>query len=148
MQPIELRSEVEINAPAAHVFRVLTDFERYHEWNPFIPSMSGRAEAGQVLALELSLPEGNSYAFKPRVTQLSEGAELRWLGAYFFPFLLEGEQFFLLSERGERLTRLVQGAKLSGFLLRFVGSNVTLAMRGLVYMNQALKKRAEAAQAR
>jgi hypothetical protein len=144
MGTTELRTEVEINAPAAHVYRVLTDFERYHEWNPFIPSIAGKLEVGRQLALEVSLPEGNTYQLKPRITQLTENAELRWRGSYLAPFLLKGEHFFLVTERGERLTRFVQGENFSGLLLRFAGNRLTLTARGFVYMNQALKKRVEA----
>jgi hypothetical protein len=62
-----------------------------------------------------------------------------------FPALLQAEHFFRLSERpgGESLTRVVQGQNFSGFLLRFAGNALTLAARGSVYLNQALKKRAE-----
>jgi hypothetical protein len=144
MPKTELRAEVEINAPAAHVFAVLTDFQRYHEWNPFIPSIAGQLSVGAELEVELSLPEGKTYQLKPRVTQLATGSELRWRGSYLFPFLLEAEHFFLLTPRGERLTRFVQGENFSGLLLRFAGNALTLTARGFVYMNQALKKRAEA----
>jgi hypothetical protein len=146
MGTTELRTEVEINAPVAHVYRVLTDFERYHEWNPFIPNIAGKLQVGQALALEVSLPEGNTYRLKPRITQLTENAELRWQGSYLFPFLLNAEHFFLLTGRGERLTRFVQGENFSGLLLRFAGNTLTLTARGFVYMNQALKKRAEGSQ--
>ena len=140
---MELRTEVEINAPAAHVYRVLTDFERYHEWNPFIPSIAGKPVLGEQLSLEVSLPEGNIYMLKPHITQLTESAELRWHGSYLFPFWLRAEHFFLVSERAERLTRFVQGGNFTGYSLRFAGNTLTLTARGFVYMNEALKKRAE-----
>jgi hypothetical protein len=125
------------------VFTVLTDFQRYPEWNPFLTSLAGRLAVGQKLALELSLPEGKTYLLEPEVTQVTENAEIRWRGRFLFPALLELEHFLLLSERGERLTRVVQGQNFSGFLLRFGGGALTLSARGCVYMNQALKKRAE-----
>jgi hypothetical protein len=148
MPKTELRTEVEINAPATHVFRVLTDFASYHEWNPFIPSIAGKLAVGEELSLQVSLPEGKSYLLKPRVTQLNENAELRWRGSYLSPFLFEADHFFLVEVRGERLTRFVQGDNLSGALLRFAGSALTLTARGFVYMNLALKKRAETTQQR
>jgi hypothetical protein len=148
MPRTELRTEVEIDAPAAHVYRVLTDFAHYHEWNPFIPAIAGTLALGQELSVEMSLPEGKTYLLKPRVTHLTEQSELRWRGCYLFPFLLEAEHFFLISERGERVTRFVQGENFSGLLLRFAGNALTLTARGFVYMNQALKKRAESTQQR
>jgi uncharacterized membrane protein len=32
----EIHTEIEINAPAEKVWRVLTDFAAYPEWNPFV----------------------------------------------------------------------------------------------------------------
>jgi hypothetical protein len=143
MPRTELRSEVEINAPIAHVYRVLTQFVHYQEWNPFLTSVSGKLEVGQTLAVEMSLPEGQTYLLQPRVTQVTENSELRWQGRFLFPALLQAEHFFQLREQDRGVTRVVQGQNFSGFLLRFAGNALTLSARGSVYLNQALKKRAE-----
>jgi hypothetical protein len=37
----EISSEIEIGATPARVWSVLTDFEHYADWNPFITSISG-----------------------------------------------------------------------------------------------------------
>lgn len=143
MPRTELRTEVEIDAPVTHVYRVLTDFRHYEEWNPLIPSIVGNLALGEKLSLELSLPEGKTYLLSPRVLQVTENAELRWSSNFWLPALLEAEHFFLLSAAGEAKTRLVQGQNFSGFLLRFAGQALTQTARGFVYMNQALKKRSE-----
>jgi len=148
MAKTELRSEVEINAPLAHVYAVLIDFRHYEDWNPFITALSGALVVGEKLQLELSLPEGKTYLLQPEVTQVvgaegAERAELRWRTRFMSASLLEAEQLFLLSEPRPGVTRLVQGLNFSGFLLRFAGNRLTLSARGCVYMNQALKKRAE-----
>lgn len=145
MPKTELRTEVEIAAPVARVYDVLTDFARYEAWNPFLTSLSGPLEVGKKLKVEMSLPEGKIYLLEPQVTQVSENSELRWRVRFLFPALLEAEHFFLLTERAPGLTRVVQGQNFSGFLLRFAGNALTLSARGCVYMNQALKKRAESA---
>jgi len=144
MSKTELRSEVEIEAPPEHVYAVLTDFERFPEWNPFLTFASGSLVIGQKLSLELSLPEGKSYEVKPELTSIEPNRRLAWRVRYLAPALLELHQFFELSERSGH-TRLMQGLDFSGFLLRFAGSSLTLAARGAIYMNRALKKRAESA---
>ncbi len=40
----ELNSEIEIGASPERVWQLLTDFDRSPAWNPFIRSISGRAE--------------------------------------------------------------------------------------------------------
>jgi hypothetical protein len=142
MAKTELRSEVEIDAPPARVYAVLTDFARYHEWNPYLTSVRGQLAAGNRLQLELSLPEGKTYELAPEVTQVIENTELRWRSRVWLPGLLLAEHFFQLRPHAGK-TRVMQGQDFSGFLLRFSGNSLTLAARGAVYMNQALKKRAE-----
>jgi hypothetical protein len=142
MAKTELRSEVEIEAPLARVYAVLTDFARYHEWNPYLPVVRGELTVGGKLAIELSLPEGKTYELSPEVTHVTENQELRWRSFWLLPALLEAEHFFQLRQHAGK-TRVMQGQDFSGFLLRFAGNSLTLAARGAVYMNQALKKRAE-----
>ena len=44
---IKVRTEIEIEAPANIVWQILTDFERYDEWNPFIRLIDGRLKVGE-----------------------------------------------------------------------------------------------------
>ena len=37
----EIVREIEINAPPSRVWQVLTDFEKYPTWNPFIKKITG-----------------------------------------------------------------------------------------------------------
>lgn len=144
MARTELRSEVEIQAPLSHVYGVLTDFARYEQWNPYLTDVQGELVVGGRLKVGLSLPEGNSYELETEVTRVSPGAELRWVARLWSAaFLLQLEQSFALSEPSPGVTRVAHGQDFSGFLLRFAGSALTQAARGAVYMNQALKKRAE-----
>jgi uncharacterized protein YndB with AHSA1/START domain len=43
----ELRTEIEIAASPQRVWKILTEFERYEEWNPFIRKAAGRAKEGR-----------------------------------------------------------------------------------------------------
>lgn len=143
MAQTQLRSEVEIDAAPSHVYRILSDFPRYEEWNPFLTSVRGELVVGSKLRVELSLPEGDCYVLEPVVTRVAEGAELRWRGRFWASALLEAQFSFLLSEPRPGVTRVAHGQDFSGLFLRFAGRSLTLAARGAVYMNQALKKRAE-----
>ena len=141
---MEIRTELEITAPVSDVWRTLTDFQHYADWNPFITELAGELREGSKLQLRLSLPEGRDLELRPRVLRCRENSELCWRGHLFFPGLFDGEHFFRLEELAERRTRFVQGENFSGVLLRFSGASITRAARGFVYMNQALKRRVEA----
>ena len=40
----EIHTEIEINAPAEKIWKVLTDFAAYPEWNPFVRRGEGRGQ--------------------------------------------------------------------------------------------------------
>ena len=141
---MEIRTEVEIAAPAREVWRALTEFAEYQEWNPFITQISGELAEGQTLSVSLSLPEGRDFVIQPRLLRCQESEELRWRGHFLFPGLFDGEHFFRLEALGRDRTRFVQGENFTGLLVRFAGRTITRAARGFVYMNQALKRRVEA----
>lgn len=141
---MEIRTEIEIEAAPSEVWRVLTDFRRYPEWNPFIVSIAGELAPGARLALTTSEPESNrERSFSVRVKRCEPERELRWLGHRGMKGLLDGEHFLLLEPREGQRTRVVHGENTSGLMLKFALAGVTRATRGFVYMNQALKRRVE-----
>lgn len=49
----ELRREIDIDAPPAAVWAVLTDTRSYSEWNPFIPHLAGELREGAKLEVRI-----------------------------------------------------------------------------------------------
>jgi len=145
---MEIRSELEIAAPAAEVWGILTDFPRYQEWNPFITEIKSEGVVGGPVELLLSLPEGRDHRLKSTLLRIEENFELRWRAHLLLPGLFDGEHFLRVIELDPRRTRFVQGENFSGVLLRFSGRTLTQVARGFDYMNEALKRRAEANTAR
>lgn len=140
---MELRTEIDIAAPPARVWQVLTDFSAYHEWNPFVTSITGKPLVGAKLALTLSPPQSDEMKFRPTVLVCDEPRELRWLGKLWIPGLFDGEHFFQCNEAAEGHTRFVHGENFKGLLVKLVGQRLTNVARGFVYMNEALKRRVE-----
>lgn len=141
---MEIRSELEISAPAAEIWGILTDFPRYQEWNPFITEIESEGTVGGSLRIQLSLPEGREHRLKATLLRREEDFELRWRAHLLFPGLFDGEHFLRLISLDPQRTRFVQGENFSGALLRFSGRTLTQVARGFDYMNEALKRRAEA----
>lgn len=141
---MEIRTEIEIAAPPADVWRVLLDFPRYPEWNPFIVEMKGEAKALASVSLTVSLPDSNSErVIRAQLLKCEADSELRWLGHLWMKGLFDGEHFLKLEARSAAQTRVIHGQDFSGIFLRFLLPKVTEAARGFVYMNQALKRRVE-----
>ncbi len=139
---MQLRTEVQIDAPPARVWEVLTDFASYPEWNPFIHAVEGRVAKGESLTLLLTPPDGAEWRISSVVLRAEPHRELRWRGKLWVAGIFDGEHYFQLSER-DGGTRLLQAEDFSGLLARYMGNRYTQTVRGFVGMNQALKKRVE-----
>lgn len=140
---MEVRTELEIARSAEHVWRILTDFPRYSEWNPFITEIATDKVVGHKLAVMLSLPEGRDYKMRPRLVRFDENREFRWSGHLLLPGLFDGEHFFRVEAVGPERCRFVHGEDFSGILVRYARDTITKAARGFGLMNLALQRRAE-----
>lgn len=140
-----IHTEININAPAATVWRHLTDFSSFPQWNPLVTSAEGDLRVGGRLKVTIAPPEARPMTFRPVVTRLEPNAELRWLGKLGgVPFLFEGEHCFELIATGDETTRLVQSENFRGLLVPLVWKSMSQSTRaGFEGMNYALKKRAE-----
>lgn len=141
---MQLRTEIEIAAPPRVVWKVLTDGARYHEWNPFITTLEGKLAVGETLSVVISPPDSTDFRFRPQVLVCDQEKELRWKGKVLADFVFAGEHYFQLTDLDHGRTRVTQGEDFAGVLLRFLGRQMTATARGFVFMNQALKRRAEA----
>jgi hypothetical protein len=136
----EIRSEIDIRASAERVWAILTDFQKYGEWNPFINHVSGDPKLGEKIRIGVRTPSGKERSYEPMITRFEVGRELRWLGK---SFLLSGEHVFVLEPRSESL-RLVQSEMFTGLLSSFFGKETENdILGGFRQMNEALKHRAE-----
>ena len=139
-----LRTEIDINASGERVWRVLTDFGAYGEWNPFITSISGEVRRGARLKVRVQPSGGRGMTFRPTVLAADRNRELRWVGRLLFPGIFDGEHAFLITPLENGGVRLRQQETFRGLLvplLRRLLDGQTRA--GFEAMNRALKERAE-----
>lgn len=142
----ELSSQIEIDAPPETVWRVLTDFEAYPQWNPVEIEMKGRPIEGTVLEHTSKLPGGQPMRFRPTLVEVRQGQALAWTGRLFLPLLFDVRHRFALEPAGDGRTRLTQSEQFSGVLIPFVGGTLRRTEEAFGLANAALKARAEAVQ--
>ncbi len=139
----ELKTEIEINAPAERVWNILTDADQFSQWNPFIHELKGILSPGEKLEVVLGAPGQSKMTFKPEVLVFDQAKEFRWIGKLFVKGLFDGEHIFELQQRGEK-TYLIHREEFTGILVPlFKGMLEKETKPGFELMNQALKERAE-----
>ncbi len=134
----DILTTIEIKAPPASVWSVLTDADDYPSWNPMIAGLKGRLAKGEVIE-NIEGYGADRIIIRPRVLVADQERELRWRGHLWgVPGLFIGEHYFLLRTTAHG-TLFTQGEHFSGVLLWvfdpqqlvpvFEAMNVALAAR-------------------
>lgn len=140
----EIITSIEINASPETVWSILSDFESYPDWNPFVVSIEGDLAPGGKLKTKIALPGRKPMMFRPQITSLMPLKVFSWLGRFLIPGLFDGEHFFEIEELGEGRLRLVHREEFSGILVPLLWRSLERPTRsGFELMNQALKNRSE-----
>ena len=142
----EVFSQIEIQASAERVWRVLNDFASYPEWNPFIRRIKGQPKEGKRLRVYIEPPGGKGRTLRPRVLKAEPKRELQWLGRLLISGLFDGDHIFTIEQIGNERVRFVQREIFSGLLVSFLKNRLDMKIRvGFEQMNRALKLLAEQA---
>ena len=138
----EIKTEIIINAPKEKVWAVLTDFESYPEWNPFIISIEGEKVVGA--KLKNTLMNGDKpNIFTPEITRFDENQHFEWLGSIPLK-LFTGRHHFILEDIGNGQTKFIHGEKFGGLLRGIIMSQIgEKTQQSFLKMNRALKEKVE-----
>lgn len=141
----ELHTQVDVDATPETVWSVLTDLDRYAEWNPFIVEARGTVAVGDELVNRMQAPGGKAMTIKPVVTAVEPAQTFEWLGSVGFPGVFDGRHRFDLEATSTGSTRIIHSEQFDGVLVRFMRKTLDTQTRaGFEAMNIALKSRAEA----
>jgi hypothetical protein len=139
---LELKTEVVFDVPKEKVWEVLTDTDKYAEWNPFIISVNGEMKEGAYIT-NVMVNQGKETTFTPEITVFVENETLEWLGSGLGG-MFKGNHYFKLSEMEDGKIKMLHGEKfsglLSGLIMQMIGKD-TYNNFGL--MNEAMKNRVE-----
>ena len=108
----EINTEILINASPEKVWSVLTNFQNYPKWNPFVKSLTGNVKVGN--KIKVVMP---GMTFKPTVLAFEQPKEFGWLGHLFFSGLFDGEHSFVLIDNKNGTTTFRQNEKFKGVLV-------------------------------
>ncbi len=138
------RTTFAVNAPAERVWEVLTDFDRWAEWNPSIPSIEGEPRVGSTVALTLVMPGRPSAKVKARLTEVVPGRRLVWDGNIGADRLFAGHREFLIEPQADGTVLFTHVEDVSGLLFPVFRAFMGGAIQGHhESLNDAVKERAE-----
>jgi hypothetical protein len=141
---MHIRTAIDIAAPRARVWEVLSSFADYDRWNPLCQAMQGDCVEGSRLRFKLALGPVRA-PITVDVTTVVPERELRWTGptSRLARRIASGEHFFVLHDR-DGGTHLEHGEIFRGALAvgRWLGGEKALAP-SYEALNRALKAEVE-----
>lgn len=140
----EIRTEISINAPAEKVWEILTDFNQYPHWNPFIISIRGAARVDEFVTFKASVNQ-RMFKFKARILKSEPNRYLSWGGPDnpLAALLVAGNHYFEIQTISPTQCKFIHGEKFTGVIPNAFWFYIRKAKSAYVAMNHALKERVE-----
>ena len=136
--------EHEIDAPPAVVWEVITDWDRYPEWNPFVVGCSSTLEVGDPIDMRVRVFPWFAQRQREWITEHEPGVRFCYSMGGVPRAILSSARCHTLTARSDGRTHYVSRFELRGLLAPVVGW--TLGPRlasGFDAMSAAIRTRAE-----
>ncbi|HET6717729.1 MAG TPA: SRPBCC domain-containing protein [Nitrososphaeraceae archaeon] len=139
-----IETNIVIDSTPEKIWNILTNFEEYELWNPFMTKVVGNASLGSKIEVNIKTISGKNRSYYPIITKCETNKELRWKGKSFLPGVFDGERVFVLEKSVDDKVSFSHKEIFSGLGVKLVGNKLDENLReGFVRMNEALKVRSE-----
>ena len=141
---MEIRTEILINSTPDKVWEILTDFENYPNWNPFIKSIEGDMNVGKTIEVTIEPMGEKAMVFSPKILTIIKNKELSWLGHLLIPGIFDGKHKFEIIYNDDNTITLVHSEVFRGLLVPFFTKKLNNGTKkGFIAMNKKIKELAE-----
>ena len=90
-----IEESIFIDAPVEQVWKKVTHFHEYPQWNPSIQSISGDCKKGSNIRIKCTSTSGRKWDLPVLITEVEKNTKLAWKGSAWG---ISGEQSFLLEK--------------------------------------------------
>lgn len=139
----ELCTEIEIQTSPEKVWQVLTELDKWTQWNPFIHHAIGTAQVGE--KVDITFRSGSKeMTLHCTVVKVEPNRELCWTYHVLSPGLFRGEHRFTIEPLEANRVRFVDRETFGGLLVPLQARDIdTHSRRGFEAMDRALKVQVE-----
>jgi hypothetical protein len=139
----ELHNEIEIRASAEKVWQVLTNLEKYHEWNPLLHQAVGKVQVGENVDVTFRT-SSKEMTLHCTVAKVEPHRELCWKYHVILPVLFRGEHLFTIEPIDGRCVRFIDREIFRGMLVPLQAKDIDENSKpAMVAMDKALRERVE-----
>ncbi len=99
----DVQASALISAPANRVWSILTDLDRYSQWNPFTPTVESDLQPGSAAVLHVRMPGRPPMVRTEWVNSMIPGQRLCW-------GMVMGHRWLLVANREQRVEPISDGS--------------------------------------
>ena len=137
-----IETAIDLAAKPSEVWAVLTDFDRYNTWNPFITKVEGEPKLGSHVKVHVGIGQA-AVPIEAEIVTFRPDQKLVWRSKLFVPGLFDRDHSFEIEPTDTGCT-LTQTQTYMGPIAPAAGVLTSeVVRRGLKSMNEALKRRVE-----
>ncbi|NND65960.1 MAG: SRPBCC domain-containing protein [Halioglobus sp.] len=112
-----VNSTIDLPASQQESWNVLTDFERYPAWNPYLTKIEGVLAPGEHLSVTLTTANFDEpLTVHPTVGGVAAPVQFYWQGRVGFPGIYDTRHVFALEKKGDAVTTLHHYEEFRGLL--------------------------------
>ena len=141
----DIQTSIDIAADAGRLWQLVTDFERYAEWNPMLADVHAHLEPEAQVRFKVLREGASPLKLRARIVELVPTERLAWRGGT--NALISGEHYFRIERLDSNRCRFHHGEHFKGILLPLFRPMLKNASALYESMNKELKVRAEGADA-
>ena len=139
-----IETNIMVDSNPNKIWGILTNFEEYELWNPFMTKVVGNAILGSKIEVNIKTSSGKQRTYFPIITKCEINRELRWKGKSFLPGIFDGERIFVIEKTNDNRVSFLHKEVFKGLGVKLVGDKLDQDLReSFIMMNEALKARAE-----
>ncbi|MFT5839044.1 MAG: hypothetical protein ACI9UT_001546 [Flavobacteriales bacterium] len=136
-----IQTTIDINATPEAVWKELTNFSAYNDWNPMLKNVDTQLQLGAPVDFEVQVGKTKRMKLKAKMTQIDAPVELNWTGGNVLA--VSGKHYFSIEKLSDTQVRLHHGEYYKGLLFPLMAKTLKRAAPLYDGMNAALKARLE-----
>lgn len=138
-------TEIEIQAPPEKVWSILTDIDKWQDWNPTINASQGKASVGATVAITMMSKEAGKDGpkYNPEFIKLEEHKYFHWRAHMMAGFIFTNDKIIEL-EKTDSGTKVTHKETFKGAMAALMKGQMDKGVPPILkMMNKALKELAE-----
>lgn len=119
----KLHTTIEIDRSRSAVWDVLTDFESYKEWNPYLSISRGNPRVGSAIEVDINPSMRPDRTETAKITALEPGSSLQWESVALYSILYASRHRFDVHRLDNKKTRFENNKEYRGILAPLVADD-------------------------